>query len=601
MSFEVLETIDIITLKKMSFGERYNYLEKRLQKTLSKYSYLEVSKIELSNFLSEKVNLVKGSNYIKFLNDELEKYFNQILQTKLKENTYLVIENFIKYNAKETNNFKDAIKYLKLLKGFFIKNKIDYEIYFNKLLLENKIINHLLAVIVNEIQKDSMKIQNLDNDVIKEWIDLYCISKNIDIDLDKEWNTDYPLLRKESQTLDSFDMYMNEATSFPLLTETMEKELFLRYRNGDLEARDKIIVSNLRFVIKLAKRFYHGSSKFTFLDLISEGNAGLIKAVNLYNLDYGNRFSSYAYEWILRYMRDFVKRQYRSVKIPMHMYSVLFKIKKMREEEPGISLIEIAKRLNIKPEMVLNLLRYEKDDISLNRTMSTEDDTELEATLLVDYRATDEFLKAEKRIDFSAIISRVTNLTDREKMVLKGVYVDQKSYAALEKEIHIDKNSIRLIHNKALRKITKNKEVIFSLASYTENPLESVKSLGYDEYEYKEMQNSLEQNDEQTRIGEIYSLFLDFKKCSRRYSKISRLRYRDVIIYAIKLGIFGIISDDEITDYFNISCAEVLDIYMSIRRSLKDVKDFLNEFSVWLNQNRKSYEIQKVKTKQGLY
>ena len=151
------------------------------------------------------------------------------------------------------------------------------------------------------------------------------------------------------------ELYLREIAQFPLLDENEERELALRIARGDSEAREIMIHANLRLVVAIARRF--ASQALPFLDLVAEGNLGLLKAVERYRPETGNRFSTYATWWIKQGVRRALMNKVKNVRVPAHMARLVARWKAMAKElaqEFGRPPVpeEIAQRLDIPPEKI---------------------------------------------------------------------------------------------------------------------------------------------------------------------------------------------------------------------------------------------------------
>ncbi len=288
-----------------------------------------------------------------------------------------------------------------------------------------------------------------------------------DLDLDSELPSD-----DEEETLvdpvelaaeynldDPVRMYLKEIGQVPLLTAEEETELARRVSEGDKEAKDKLTEANLRLVVSIAKK-YSGRG-LHILDLIQEGNTGLIRAVDKFDYTKGNKFSTYATWWIRQAITRAIADQARTIRVPVHMVEVINKAtrcnRKLVQElgrEP--TLEEIATELNLPIEKIIEANRTAADTLSLDTPVGDEEDTTIGSFVEDDNTlgpadATSNTLLAE------ALSEILGTLTDREADVLRmrfGMY-DGKTHTLEEvgQIFGVTRERIRQIENKAIRKL----------------------------------------------------------------------------------------------------------------------------------------------------
>jgi RNA polymerase primary sigma factor len=183
-----------------------------------------------------------------------------------------------------------------------------------------------------------------------------------------EENTKAPL--DEETLADATQRYLSEISKYPLLSPEEERKLAKKAAKGDLEARERLIKSNLRLVVSVAKKYLGRSRGLTFLDLIQEGNAGLIKAVDRFDWRRGFKFSTFATWWIRQAISRALSDQARTIRLPVHVVETLYKLNKARKKLATIldrepTPEELSAETNLPVQKVQRLLKYVPDTISL--------------------------------------------------------------------------------------------------------------------------------------------------------------------------------------------------------------------------------------------
>ena len=254
-------------------------------------------------------------------------------------------------------------------------------------------------------------------------------------------------------------MYLKEIGRISLLSNEEETELSIRVANGDEEAAALLAESNLRLVVSIAKRYV--GRGLLFLDLIQEGNIGLMKAVEKFDHDKGYKFSTYATWWIRQAITRALADQARTIRVPVHMVETINKMSRIQRQmtlelnrEPSEE--EIAERMDIPVEKVREVIKISQDPVSLETPIGEEDDSHLgdfirdESSLSPEEYATNEILKEE-------IKSVLETLQPREQQVLELRFglIDGTCYTLEEvgKRFNVTRERIRQIEAKALRKL----------------------------------------------------------------------------------------------------------------------------------------------------
>jgi RNA polymerase primary sigma factor len=259
---------------------------------------------------------------------------------------------------------------------------------------------------------------------------------------------------------DTLTHYLGRIRSGRLLDAAEERELSARARAGDGEARRRLVESNLRLVISIAKK-YRGRG-VSFEDLIQEGNAGLIKAVERFDPDLGNRFSTYATWWIRQAVTRAVADHARTVRLPAHVVDALFRLRRAEnslslELEREATEEELAERLDIKPEEARRLREVGQPIGSINaRVGSAEEGAEM-GDFLPDERAGDDYAQVEVGQWEGTLYEAVKSLPEREARILKMRHGLDGSKTRTLREVSealgISQERARQVEIKALRTI----------------------------------------------------------------------------------------------------------------------------------------------------
>ncbi len=266
-------------------------------------------------------------------------------------------------------------------------------------------------------------------------------------------------LSKDIKINDPVRMYLKEIGRIPLLTSDEEFEYARRAVDGDEEAKRILAESNLRLVVSIAKRYV--GRGMLFLDLIQEGNIGLMKAVDKFDPEKGYKFSTYATWWIRQAITRALADQARTIRVPVHMVETINKLARVQRQltqdlnrEPTDE--EIAKKLGISVDKVREVYKISQDPVSLETPIGEEDDSHLgdfirdERTVSPEEYATEELLKEE-------LASVLLTLTDREEKVLRLRFgLDDGQCRTLEEVgqiFGVTRERIRQIEAKALRKL----------------------------------------------------------------------------------------------------------------------------------------------------
>ncbi len=267
------------------------------------------------------------------------------------------------------------------------------------------------------------------------------------------------ILEEQGLVDDPVRLYLKEIGRVPLLTAEREHELAERMAAGDVEAKKALVEANLRLVVSIAKR-YVGRGMF-FLDLIQEGNLGLMKAVDKFDYTKGYKFSTYATWWIRQAITRAIADQARTIRIPVHMVETIHKVsrysRQMLQElgrEPTAE--EIGEKMGMSADKVRDIMKIAQDPVSLETPIGEEEDSHL-GDFIQDEDTPAPADAASQTILREVIERELHTLTPREEHVIKlrfGLYDGRtRTLEEVGKEFNITRERIRQIEAKALRKL----------------------------------------------------------------------------------------------------------------------------------------------------
>ncbi len=258
---------------------------------------------------------------------------------------------------------------------------------------------------------------------------------------------------------DPVRMYLKDIGKVPLLSAEKEVELAERLMNGDESAKNELVESNLRLVVSIAKR-YVGKGMY-FLDLIQEGNLGLMKAVEKFDYTKGYKFSTYATWWIRQAITRSIADQARTIRIPVHMVETIHKVSKasrqlVQELGRDPTATEIGEYVGLDADRVSEIMKIAQDPISLETPIGEEDDS-----YLGDFIPDSDTMAPADAASYQLMREQLNNvlatLTPREELVLKLRFglTDGRARTLEEvgQEFNITRERIRQIEAKALRKL----------------------------------------------------------------------------------------------------------------------------------------------------
>lgn len=261
-------------------------------------------------------------------------------------------------------------------------------------------------------------------------------------------------------TLDPIKTYMKEIGAIDLLTPDQEQAIGNRITAGDQAAKTELIEANLRLVVSVAKK-YNSNTSIPFLDLVQEGNMGLMHAVEKFDFTRGFKFSTYATYWIKQYIQRAIADQGRAIRVPVHIVeanNLINRTERQLTQSFGRKATpeEVAKELDMDMEKYTSIIEHSKSLLSMDKTINDDEDTDLNE-VIGDSRAENPVEKMRKEATREMIIKVFDSLDEREKEIIMMRYGfddgEAKTLDDIGELVGLTRERVRQIEIKALRKL----------------------------------------------------------------------------------------------------------------------------------------------------
>ena len=330
-------------------------------------------------------------------------------------------------------DIEELIKFAKKNEGVISDDEIDTRLSKYDLSFEE------IREVTQRLEEEGIKVEKAEDEVIKDE-DLREIMKNVKVD-------------------DPVKMYLKDIGTSQLLSSEQEIDLAKRILNGDEYAKRELSERNLKLVVSIAKKYVNRGMHF--LDLIQEGNMGLLKAVEKFDYTKGFRFSTYATWWIRQAITRAIADQARTIRIPVHMVETIHRLSRvnrqlMQELGRDPTNAEIAEKMGITEARVVEIQKIAQDPISTETAVGEEEDSKL-GDFLSDDNIKEPTDNAAQDILKTQLFAVIETLTPREQKVIRMRYgLDDNHPRTLEevgKEFNVTRERIRQIEAKALRKL----------------------------------------------------------------------------------------------------------------------------------------------------
>ncbi len=471
-----------------------NQLFKIILPSLKKYNTYLIAKLTVQEYHAILLEIIEKSKesydgsieYLEYIKNELDTKIESIIKIKLQDShfAYTTINNYINNYPNKKVNYNSIIDFFDKLLDFL--NQYEYipnKSIIIKLLNENSYFLKMLEIV---IERDKNKLENepleilYESPILLSAIEVYCDQNGIEIKTIEE-DFDY---EKEAKTSDIVGMYLKEAGNISLLKPEEEQELIELIALGDEKAKTKFIEANLRLVVSVAKR-YQGRG-LSLLDLIQEGNLGLIKAVEKFNPEFGYKFSTYATWWVRQAVTRAIADKGRTIRLPVHQYEMVKKyrdanntLKKQLGRDPTIE--ETARYIGVSIEKAIDLHRIQSDAGSLNEFINDQEDSELEKFIPNrDKPIEEQIITKTLSKEIQALLNKC-NLKKREREVVTMRFgLDGTTPMTLEEigaVYNITRERVRQVETRAIRKL-RNSRYIKDFAVYMDDPKEALENIG---------------------------------------------------------------------------------------------------------------------------
>lgn len=481
--------IDMNNIAKLDIDDIYNMFSSSFNKIYKKYSFINIDRNEFKSMVRETINETKNNydgeiEYEKYLIKALNRKILGLIRLDMKDQTKLfdIINNYINQEFSKDIDYNSAINSFDKLENFLELCECSLTLdIIERLVKENSLINKLLITIYEVDREDIFNdsYEGTYNDLVVYFIQMFCKVHNIKIKENEIKYSDMGAFASRSST----DIYLREIQNYKLLTREEELDMIKRYKSGEIEVRDEFLSRNLKLVVSIAKKYL--GRGVALIDLIQEGNMGLMKALDEFDLSRECRFSTYATNWIKSYITRYIAGKSRNISLPNHFFyelgifrKVYTNLEKQLDRKPTIS--ELADKTGKNKDVVLRYFDYLNDTKSLSDKVGDEDDTEFSYFI----PSSDESLETVAiKKDLSSGLTELLNkchLKPRELEVLMFRYgLNGDGPLTLEeigRKYNLTRERVRQMESSALMRIRRSPYVKL-FAEYTSNPAKSMENI----------------------------------------------------------------------------------------------------------------------------
>lgn len=498
--------LNLKRIKQLNKVQIYKMIFPLISKFYDAYDYLDITSEEFSDIILDEIEksiseFDESVTYKKFIKNKLKKRFDRKIYNDLNnpEKVVIIINNFTKKRFTNLSNVNDCISYFSILDDFLKQYNYILEPDMIIKLIKNDNPLYLMTETIFKKYKNPIlfgKAEKLfDNDTLVSFIEVYCMVNNIEIQ--EENNEDEFDIDKDNKYFerDILSTYLREIGSYKQLTTEQERDLLLKIKNGDENAKELFIQSNLKLVVNVAKKFQDRG--MSLLDLVQEGNIGLMKAIEYFDLSRNLKFSTYAFAYIKGYINRAINDKGRTIRIPVNilekrnMYiKVINDLTIELNRTPSNK--EIAKKMGVRVDTV-NILQESQFDItSLNEKVSDDSDTEVKDLLVLNENSLsyveDDYDSVDLKDQVQDLLEKCNLSRQAVEVLIKRYGLDGNEPMTLE-EIgqlyNVTRERIRQIETKSLM-IIRRSVYAKKLVIFTEDPDKSLENLEYFRQRYRE-------------------------------------------------------------------------------------------------------------------
>ena len=503
----------------MTDDEVFSSLLPTIKNIYKAFKYTGISFDDYSDIVLDEISEMDGKVEETVFKNKLKKRMNNEVSKMLTDSDTAsrIISSYLDVKVPKVDSYESAMKAFKKLDSFFSK----YDFFMGRellidLLSNNEKFSSMTSYILKEKEKDIAlgKSEDIfDSDFLIYTVKTYFELHGMPI---KERKEEIDMIGFDSSSdLDIVSLYINELNA-PLLSEDEEKALLVKIKQGDMEAREKFIESNLRLVVSVAKKFL--GRGVPFLDLVQEGNLGLMKAIDKFDLSYDVRFSTYAVYRIKMFVSRAIADQSRNIRVPIsrqdELYSYMTNIDNLEKKfGMNLSIDEISMMLGKSVDKIRELESLKNDTVSINALVGKDNDTELGEFLSTSESIEDEVIDSFLPEQIMELLKK-SKLSEREKDVLLSRFGIGRSHVwqlkELSKKYGVSKAWIGQVELNALEKLRHLKS-IEQFSVYMDNPDLALKKL--EEFRKKpEKRERRKTGKRGSLLKSIYEYFDDFSR-----------------------------------------------------------------------------------------
>ena len=503
----------------MTDDEVFSSLLPTIKNIYKAFKYTGISFDDYSDIVLDEISEMDGKVEETVFKNKLKKRMNNEVSKMLTDSDTAsrIISSYLDVKVPKVDSYESAMKAFKKLDSFFSK----YDFFMGRellidLLSNNEKFSSMTSYILKEKEKDIAlgKSEDIfDSDFLIYTVKTYFELHGMPI---KERKEEIDMIGFDSSSdLDIVSLYINELNA-PLLSEDEEKALLVKIKQGDMEAREKFIESNLRLVVSVAKKFL--GRGVPFLDLVQEGNLGLMKAIDKFDLSYDVRFSTYAVYRIKMFVSRAIADQSRNIRVPIsrqdELYSYMTKIDNLEKKfGMNLSVDEISMMLGKNVDKIRELESLKNDTVSINALVGKDNDTELGEFLSTSESIEDEVIDSFLPEQIMELLKK-SKLSEREKDVLLSRFGIGRSHVwqlkELSKKYGVSKAWIGQVELNALEKLRHLKS-IEQFSVYMDNPDLALRNL--EEFRKKpEKRERRKTGKRGSLLKSIYEYFDDFSR-----------------------------------------------------------------------------------------